>query len=255
MITPAHIETWAERQRRLLHDTYQQAWEDGVAGYEPDDDPEDPEPSYQHAVAKAGASIGSLLIARRLMRYEAPTEPDDTARNLALSRALASVDAMIAELATLTPTREQTDRARDILDATDASDQAIGEVASSIALSDWAEANAYRLDGGESVAWAGEQDGYGQAADADGMLLSWQTEDDERVCDDCSDLGDLPPMPLADFPTTPGAGDTDCNVGCRCSLEATEELAPGDQLFGLTPDADAVLGRIAQSRAEQLAVI
>ena len=120
-----------------------------------------------------------------------------------------------------------------------------------IAVGAWAEANGSRLNGGESAAWSGEQAGYAEAATQDGMLLQWQTEDDEHVCSDCIGLGELPPLPLSEFPTQPGQGDTECNVGCRCTLEATG-VPLEDELAPLSNDQGELLDKVAQQANERL---
>jgi hypothetical protein len=60
---------------------------------------------------------------------------------------------------------------------------------------------------------------------------------------------------LEEFPTTPGAGATECNVGCRCSLEATG-VPLMDQLAPLSNEDQATMDKIAsqaQEREDQLA--
>jgi hypothetical protein len=86
-------------------------------------------------------------------------------------------------------------------------------------------------------------------ADGDGQLLEWLGEADDRKCPDCDGLDALPPMPLADWPTTPGSGDTACDVGCRCVLHVSGDgLAPGEQLPALSEDEEALVSRIAEAR-------
>lgn len=236
MLSPDAIERFRQRQRELVEDTYDSAWQDGVDGYEPDADPppgeELPdEDGHPDVIAAVGLGASAALLARRGRRYRAPTQAAQDRRARAIAKALRSADKMAAELATLAPAPAQADFAT--------------------AVREWADSNAYRLDAGESVAWAGEQDGYAQAASADGQLLSWQTEEDDQVCTDCEELGNLPPMPEEDWPTSPGGGGTACDVGCRCSLEAYDP-APGEilnvdalaSLFPLGADDEAVLERI-----------
>jgi hypothetical protein len=232
LLSPVAIERFRRKQRQLLHDTYDAAWAAGVAAYEPDDSQRDQATDEQTATL-VGLGTAVALLARRVKPYVPPEAPEETRKGRALERALAGVERMTGELATLAPGPGQT---------------------LSDAVSSWADSNAYRLDAGDSVAWAGEQNGYGEAANADGMLLEWQTESDERVCQDCEALGTLPPMPEEDWPTTPGSGGTECEVGCRCSLEAAAPPAgilnvddPGSllQLVDLTSDDENVLARIA----------
>jgi hypothetical protein len=92
-----------------------------------------------------------------------------------------------------------------------------------------------RLDGGSAIAWSGEQNGYAQAADASGDLLRWVTEGDDRVCEDCQAYGDMDPMPLGMWPTSPGSGQTECSLGCRCSFD-TEEMPESGQDVGTFGD-------------------
>lgn len=69
------------------------------------------------------------------------------------------------------------------------------------------------------------------------------------MCVSCESLGTLPPMPLSDWPTTPGAGDTICQAGCRCVLQVSDDqLQPGDALPALSEDEEALVGRIAEAR-------
>ena len=156
---------------------------------------------------------------------------------------------MAGELQQLTPTADHFQAAQaaarsGLVDAGDMS-----TYVEALAASDWAQSNAWRLDAGESVAWAGQQTGYAEAADTDGQLLEWLPESDEHVCEDCGSLGDLPPMPLSDWPTTPGAGDTDCNVGCRCVLQvADEQLGPNGEPPALSQAQEDLVSRIAQGR-------
>jgi hypothetical protein len=72
-------------------------------------------------------------------------------------------------------------------------------------------------------------------------------------CNDCDELGDMPPMPLADWPTTPGSGDTECDVGCRCCMiVADDQELPGGELPALSEDQEGTLSRIAEGRREAL---
>lgn len=43
--------------------------------------------------------------------------------------------------------------------------------AEALATQEWLDSNEWRLTAGESVAWAGDQAGYAQAANEDGQLL------------------------------------------------------------------------------------
>jgi len=61
--------------------------------------------------------------------------------------------------------------------------------------------------------WAATQ---GQEA---GREVHWWTVGDSRCCPDCVVLEDRGWLPVADLPTFPGAGDTQCMTNCRCRLE------------------------------------
>ena len=122
------------------------------------------------------------------------------------------------------------------------------------ALQDWASSNAYRLDAGSSVAWAGMQSGYGEAADQDGMLLGWDDEQDDHECEDCQQLAGMPPMALADWPCQPGDGTTACNIGCRCKLSASDrQVEPGDTYAPELSDAQqATMDKLTTAQADAM---
>ena len=225
MIAPTAIQQFTERQRQLIHDTYDQAWQRGVGSYTPDEDPAEPSPAHLHRGEEATLRGAPLLQARAQRAYAPPSEPDQERRRAALAAALASTERMAGELAGLGPTPEQRAQAEAEADSGKIDASQVAGAALAIAVAAWAEANAYRLDAGESVAWAGEQAGYAEAADTDGQLLQWQSEDDDHVCGDCDDMESLGPLPLSDFPTMPGSGDTECNVGCRCGFELAPSFA------------------------------
>lgn len=257
MLNPTAIQRFRERQRQLVHDAYDKAWANGVNGYEPDADPDTPSPVHQHRGEEASLSGVPLLRARAARAYAAPTQPDGDRRQKAIAAALASTDKMSAELATLAPTPEQMAQAQQ--EANDGKIEADTVVAAALgaAVAGWAESNASRLDAGASVAWAGEQIGYAEAADMDGQLLQWQSEDDDAVCGDCAGLEDLGPQPLSEFPTMPGDGATECNVGCRCAVEAVPvEALPGDELAPLSDENETTLDKVTgqvDERLDQLA--
>ena len=123
------------------------------------------------------------------------------------------------------------------------------------ALEEWTQQNAWRLDAGASVAWAGEQSGFGEAADADGQLLSWDDSGDDHECEDCLSLASMPPQPLSEWPCQPGDGATACNVGCRCRLSPTGmEIQPGDTYDPALTDAQsATLSKLNDAQAQALA--
>ena len=63
-------------------------------------------------------------------------------------------------------------------------------------------------------------------ADGDlGKMMKWQTVGDDRVCDDCLELGKQPARPYSEWLTSnlPGDGQTICGGRCRCDIVAEEE--------------------------------
>jgi len=261
VIPPLAIQHFTERQRQLIHDSYDQAWQRGVKSYTPDADPEEPTPEHQHRGEEATLTGLTLLRARTYRAYQPPGSPDFERRQIALAGALKSTEKMAGELAQLSPEQEHVEEAQLELEAgnadTDFGAEGLGLAALANAVAQWAESNAYRLDAGASVAWAAEQAGYAEAADTDGKLLQWIDEGDDKVCGDCQALDELGPLPLADFPTMPGDGATECDAGCRCSLEAVDiESLPSDQLAPLGEEENTVLDKIAgqvQERMDNLA--
>lgn len=250
MLPPNAIQRFVENQRGLIHRTYNEAWEQGIAGYEPDKNPEHPSPAHRHRGEDATLNGALLLKARSQRAYTPPVKPHAGRRQQALQAALASTERMGGELALLTPTPQQRDEA-EAQAGEGASPSEIGAAAAAIAVAAWADSNASRLEAGESVAWAGEQAGYAEAADADGQLLVWQSEDDENVCGDCEGMEGLGPLPLEEFPTTPGSGDTECNVGCRCALEATG-VPLQDELAPMSDQGEAAVSKVAGQASERL---
>ena len=258
MIDVAAIARFHRAQAALLASTYDHAWRHGVASYEPDDDPEEParpraDETKIQLVPIIAAGTAAALLTRRERPYQPPLAPVAEVRARALTPALAGLDRMAGELQHITPTPAQLQAAEDAIRAGTIESEDAVSYALALAAREWVEGNEWRLNAGESVAWAGEQDGYGQAANEDGQLLEWLTEADDRVCDDCSELGDMPPMPLSEWPTTPGAGDTTCDVGCRCCMiVADDQELPGGELPALSEDQEATLSRIAEGRREAL---
>src|ERR1700752_4972782 len=244
MIPTEAVWQFAHDQKRLLRKTYDDAWDRGAASYEPDEDP-DKEPDTPRDVATAGLVGAALLAARRAYRYVRPPAPDPVRRAVALAPSFQGVNRMVGELATLSPTAEQVAAAGSATAAFDA------------ALADWVSGNAWRLDAGVSVAWAGEQIGYGEAADADGTLLGWNSAGDANVCEDCNILNDSPPLPLSEWPCYPGDGATECNVGCRCSLDPEGiSILPGDTYAPQFSDAqDALFSKLTDAQANAMAAM
>jgi hypothetical protein len=257
VIPPHAIQRFTERQRQLVHDSYDKAWKQGVEGYEPDTDPEEPSPDHLHASEEASLTGLLLLKARANRVYEPPSAPDPARRQQALAGALKSTERMTGELAQLSPTPKHFEEAQAEVDDGKIAAEGLTAAALGMVVAEWAESNAYRLDSGASVAWAGEQAGYAEAATTDGQLLQWIDENDEKVCGDCEGLADMGPMPLEDFPTMPGDGATECDAGCRCSLEAVDvETLPGDEPRPLGEEETTVLDKIAgqaQERMDKLA--
>jgi hypothetical protein len=267
MIEPMAISNFVHRQKLLLRKTYDAAWATGVGSYQPDPNPAQ-EPDVPRDAAEAGLSGAALLAVRRTYNYVAPTSPDPVRRAVALAPSFGSLNRMTGELATLAPSTEQlvavgavapaeaagavgvTDLAGNALTGLTAAHDAFAR-----ALADWVSSNGSRLDGGASVAWAGEQNGFGEAADADGQLLTWQAEEDDSTCSDCSSLASMPPQPLSDWPCQPGDGATQCSVGCRCSLDATDmSILPNDTYAPQLSDAQqATMSGLMDAQQQALA--
>lgn len=258
MLSVAAIDRFRAAQLRLLSDTYDTAWRHAVDSYEPlprqvreADQPDDQRKAEALAALAALGAVGRVL-ANRLGSYQPPQAPDPVRKAQALGPAANGVDRMAGQLAYVTATAEQIAAANGDYQAANAA-----------ALEDWAASNGWRLTNGDSVAWAGEQDGFAQSATADGQLLVWDDSGDERECADCEGLANLPPMVEFDWPTTPGAGATECSANCRCSLDTYDDgLNPQDILnvadvqaliADIQPSADdeAVLARIAGNAAPQ----
>jgi hypothetical protein len=212
---------FSDSQKRLLRSTYDAAWSQGVASYQPDPDPEQ-EPQTPRDVALAGLTGAALLAARKAYSYVAPVSPDPLRRAVALSPAFSGLNRMTAEIITLPVDMAAT--------AAEGAAQIGFAEAVQNALKDWVEANAYRLDNGDSVSYAGSEAGYAEAADADGQLMEWNDSGgDDRECEDCISLAGMPPMPLGDWPSQPGDGSTSCSVGCRCEMGVSDvSVSPGD---------------------------
>ncbi len=226
MIAPEAIYRFLAAQKHLLRRTYDAAWQTGVANYQPDQDP-DSEPSTPRHVAEAGLAGAALLAIRRAYKYVPPASPDPVRRAVALAPAFRSLNAMHTELAELSPANVAQSQLATIA-AVDSGGKGLShEDATAQAFDDWMGSNAWRLDNGDSVAWAGEQSGGAEAADADGQLLQWTGADDDRECDDCRELSAMPPLPLSEWPAQPGDGSTECNVGCFAAGTIVEGRVEG----------------------------
>lgn len=199
---------WQQRQLQLLASTYQQAWQQGANAYR-----------TQQATPNVPTKAPTNL----------PMKPNAAVMSRALAPAATSLARMAATIATIVPTAPQLAVTATVAAAT------------TLAIRQYLKTNGWLLGAGVSVAWAGEQAGYAQAADADGLLLDWQLDPNPAVhhCDDCPALAALPPMPLNWWPTLPGEAATDCNVGCRCSMRAVAASPPS-----LTAAQHEVISRI-----------
>lgn len=250
MIHQEAVHRFVHKQKTLLRSTYDEAWQRGVSSYTPDADPASV-PSTPRHIAESGLTGAALLAVRRDYPYVPPAAPDPVNRAVALAPSFNSLNRMAFELVTLTPSP--------IAElAGSASAEVVGAAASfAQALQDWVSSNGYRLDGGDSVAWAGEQAGFGEAANTDGQLLEWMTEDDDAVCADCDVLGSMPPQPLADWPCQPGDGATACSVGCRCTLDTSEiSIVPGDTYApALTDQQQATVDAVLNSQQQAMAAV
>lgn len=254
MLHPDALAAFALAQKRLLVSTYNDAWHQGVANYPASGRPVDEQAEQSKERDEATLTGAALLAARRRRQYVPPTLPEQYRRAIAVAPALNGVNNMVGELSTLAPSQAHLDAAQAAVQdgaiaPADAPSYALTE-----ALANWVAANDWRLNAGESVAWAGEQAGYGEAANAAGDLLEWETEGDDHVCADCEALGEMDAMPLSEWPTTPGAGDTECDVGCRCGFSVAATMPSTDtfQSYPLGADAQAVTDAILQRRSEAL---
>lgn len=187
MIDVGAIASFHRAQAALLASTYDRAWKHGVASYQPDADPEEPEqPQADETQIQLAPVIASgtvaALIARRERPYQPPLLPFPEHRDRALAPALLGLDRMAGELPTIIPTLEQRQAAEDAIRAGTIEGEDAINYALALAAREWVDSNEWRLTAGESVAWAGEQDGYAQAANEDGQLLEWLPEGDDRVC-------------------------------------------------------------------------
>lgn len=87
---------------------------------------------------------------------------------------------------------------------------------------------ARRLVGTANTAWL--------ATGEDNVYYDWMMGVVEKHCGDCPVLAAGGPYRAADLPTVPGAGETECTVGCCCYLV---RLSDGAQSFGfIGGDAD-----------------
>lgn len=200
-MTPAQASSaWQKRQAALLRKTYRQGWQKGAKTA--------PKPP-------PGVTV--------------PTTPNAAAMARALGPALLSLAKMGAAIALIVPTAAMIAAAGSVI------------AAQQLAILAWLKSNGWLLAAGISVAWAGEQAGYAQRANAGGLLLQWELDPSPLVhhCADCPQLAALPAVPLNLWPTLPGEGMTECNVGCRCSMRAVEGPVPA-----LSAEQHEILARV-----------
>lgn len=256
MLDPSAIHRFHTAQVGLLAATYNRAWVHGVASYKPDADPAEPlpaDPGHAKVIAAVGMGTVAAILHARGQKYRPPTAPDPQLRARALTPAVKGMDRMTGELQHIIANATQVKAAEDAIRAGTIPADDLLNYALALAAREWTERNDWRLTAGESAAWSGEQAGYGQAAEADGQLLEWLPEGDERVCSDCESLGGLPPMPLSEWPTLPGTGDTICDVGCRCVMQAADvPLEAGGGLPELNDEQEATIDKITSGREEAL---
>jgi hypothetical protein len=67
-----------------------------------------------------------------------------------------------------------------------------------------------RLRGSANEAWANTL--------PDGELIVWETHASE-TCATCETLANDSPWQPLELPTYPGSGETDCSIGCKCSIK------------------------------------
>jgi hypothetical protein len=192
-VTPHDAATkWQRQQQQILMQAYVKAWQTGAGNYR---------------------SSAAPPVAGQAAR-QPPEQPNGQMMQRAMQPALKSLASTVAGSLMVVPTTAQIAAA------------ASASVALVDAMIVYLAAQAFRLAGGASVAWAGEQAGYAQAAAADGQLLRWQLDAGAKHCMDCPGLAGLPPMPLDQWPTLPGEGATDCGGGCKCSMQAAGVITP-----------------------------
>jgi hypothetical protein len=173
-VNPGAIARFRAAQSRLLDETYDRAWRHGVQSYEPDEDPQHPLPpddTHPDVIAAVGVGAAAALLAKRLRRYHPPTGPDADMRARALAPAAGGLARMAGELQQFTPTLAHFQAAEDAAHAGSISAEDMRAYAEALAAQERIDSEQWRLMAGESAAWAGEQAGYAQAADADGATV------------------------------------------------------------------------------------
>jgi hypothetical protein len=258
---------FVDKQKRLLVQTYNAAWQKGVDSYGKGTPPEKPDP-VRRAVALAPAfkSLNAMAdefadVGKKPVREADPSAQQKPTVSQRLKQLFRIGVGTAAAVKVAGSPREPSDSPSSDTGASEpasaASDDAdaAGSVAS--AVRDWVINNAYRLDGADSVVWAGEQAGYGEAADADGQLLGWDDTGDASECGDCHELANMPPQPLSEWPCTPGDGATECNIGCRCELTATgDSVLPNDTYApALTGSQSALIDKLVAAQADAMSAM
>lgn len=208
MNAPKASQRWQNRQVQALHDAYNKAWHQGARNYH-----------SQYATPPVPRTAGPK-----------PTAPNIANMQKTLAAALATIASIGVALAAIVPTTAQITAAGGLSAAT------ITLMRAYLATVAW------RLALAVYVVWVAEQAGYAEAAQADGLLLKWTLDPSPDIhhCVDCPGLASLPPMPLEMWPTLPGMGDTECNVGCRCSMQAVAAPIPS-----LSGSQEEILRRVA----------
>lgn len=199
---------WAQRQKALLSDAYDRAWQRGVARYTPEEEPSEQD---QHERDAAGA------VARGRTPYIAPTAPDPERKRKALHAPNAGIDRMHDELAEIqtTPVRGLNKQEREEVERGAAPAPSIAH-----AMSSWADSNMFRIGTSIGAAvWGGEQTGFAAAAGADGQMLVWVCAEDAQSCGDCLNMAETPPTLESNWPYFPGTGGTVCGGNCRCTMD------------------------------------
>lgn len=185
MLNMQAIEAFIERQQRLLNETFDRSWALGRARF---------------------GERGRL------------SAPDPARKRRALGPAFSSLAKMRRELRALRPSPAHLEAAAALAATTTGGGVSVEKVAEGLAVQEYAKTAEPRLLAGRAVVWSGVQLGTAEAADRSGQLLAWVAQDDGGLCATCAQYASEAPRRLAEWPTTPGAGDTPCSYGCRCRL-------------------------------------
>jgi predicted ABC-type ATPase len=246
-LSHAAIETFIAKQRGLIEDTYRQAWETGVRNFHA----ERKQPVRESDAGDTAAQVALALVIAKLLQGG----PNEKLMAAALAPAMLSLQRMKTQLAQVAQTPSVVQAPTPAQSAATAphpvASMAAGATVATVVptLRRWLGGDyangpggtagqgldlisqggsdilggaLSRLDQASAVAWSGEQTGYGEAAQATDTPVAWITEADDHVCGDCAGYGEMDPMPFDEWPTVPGAGETECSYGCRCSMEAAD---------------------------------